>query len=252
MRITRHPIVLVLAAALVCELVIIAIGIARPASMPVAAASAPANIRQQQLAREYSQLHPGADPVDHRFAYSNLTISQQQLIGYDIASAAPLAQLLVARAAPAVEISLRTSTDCGLQNCTTGGLSRPVSVQLLASSFTPSAGERFVIWHELGHAIDRQLMSDERRAPVLAVLRASPAWQACFAPSRQYTGSSMNGADARGCLSDREIFADQLAIYATGSGRSLSSYGLPMLYDPALLGSGSAGDFERALSVATG
>jgi hypothetical protein len=249
MRIVSKPLITILALALVCELTMIMVAVSRSSAGVVSISPAPDAARMAVLDQQYRSLHGDHDPIDHRFAYAGMTPVQQRLVGYYLASAAPLAQLLAGQAADDVEISLRARTDCGMQYCTATGVHRAVSVQLLGSSFGAGAVNRFVLWHELGHAIDRRVLSEASRSQMLSLLRASAAWQSCFAPGPVVAGSSAHGADARGCLDEREIIADQLAIYATGSGRSLSGYRLPMLYDPSLLGTGTAGDLERVLSL---
>jgi hypothetical protein len=212
-------------------------------------------VAMNQLHARWQQTHPGqSDPIPHAIAFEHMTVEQQQLVGYFIADGSPLAQSMIARVSPDLQIVLSDDTSCGAyQYCTSHSplpaTSLPLSgrrwiIQLPALHFAADPVTRFVFWHELGHVIDQALIDDQHMQALMSMMRTSPAWQECWPRPALTPGQRVNGADKRGCLSEREIFAEQFAIWALTAPQSSSGYALPRLV-------GDHDEFAQALVAAT-
>jgi hypothetical protein len=143
-------------------------------------------------------------------------------------SARPEARRLLLRVSPLVRFEVnRGACAAASASCVRAaepGVARPIVISISAAQLgrarTPAARavRRFVILHELAHAVDAALLTPAGRAAFAAALRG-----AARAPCRP------RAASGTPCAPAHELFADELARFAGGFDVSLTTYDTPPL-----------------------
>lgn len=104
---------------------------------------------------------------------------------------------------------------------TSGLRRRPYLVDYATAHLHDRSYARHAIAHELGHVLDDAGVGPRRMREFVAAARRSARWRSCFV---------MRGG---GCVTRRELFAEQVAYAATGGLRVPTGY-----HDPPLVTTG--------------
>ncbi len=168
----------------------------------------------------------------------SFTPAERRAVEVVIASARPQARALIV--AVSGQIRVARSADGGCPDRTSSCVrssarpddgrpaSRGIVLELgrehLAEATSPLG--RFVILHELGHAVDAAMLDEAARDDLERAFARAGWHPACAQPG-----------DPVACPAPHEVFADEFARWAGGFGFSLSAYEVP-----ALLGDGTMGE----------
>ena len=149
---------------------------------------------------------------------------QAKAFSYRLQQARPAFRHLVKLAAKNTEVRLAKANDPMGGNYTETEISGDgLSFLIVLQAGNFAAGNRLgrhLQMHELAHVIANSLASVKIYNQFFAAWSKSPLWQECFP----------QGPEAlEPCVSADEIFADQLAFWATGDQTVRSSYQLPAL-----------------------
>jgi hypothetical protein len=217
------------------------LGASRPVPAPATAPTAPTAPRDENGG---DSRHGSTADADQRRAEGSAEAVTQLAASWLVTGLSADARAAVkadlAAAVPAVVPILRSlsgavSMDSATRYCRAGAPNCSYAEQgaggrwgIHLSSQTTSASypsNRFVVYHEIGHAVWGLLLTDKDRRDFAGAVRASLHGRPCM--------------DGRGgpCAVLEEVFADEFARYAGGFRVSMSFYETPSLLDRATFGS---------------
>ena len=155
---------------------------------------------------------------------------QAEVFSYRLQQARPAYRSLVKRAAKNTKVRLAKANDPMGGNYTETEISGDgTSFQIVLQPHNFLAGNRLgrhLQMHELAHVIANSFATVKMYNQYFSAWSKSPLWQECFQQGPKALES---------CVSADEIFADQLAFWATGDTQTRSSYKLPsFLSRPAM------------------
>lgn len=168
---------------------------------------------------------------------ASFTPAERAAVEQVVASARPQARALIVAVSGQIRVARsadggcpdRTSSCVRASSRLAGGkpASRGIVLELgaphLAQAATPLG--RFVILHELGHAVDAAMLDQHARDDLEDAFARAGWHPACARPG-----------DPVACPAAHEVFADEFARWAGGFGVSLSAYRTPALVDDRTMG----------------
>jgi hypothetical protein len=178
----------------------------------------------------------GPDEAGARIARSwllvGLTGTARASVRDDLAAAVPAVRPILGSLAQAVSIDASTR-DCpsGAPSCSYRGQGIDgrwgihLDAQVTAATYQ---GNRFIVYHEIGHAVWGLLLTDRNRRDFVAAVRAALHGRPC-----------VNGR-GRPCADIQEVFADEFARYAGGFAVSMSFYWIRLARRPLEARTGAA------------
>lgn len=105
-----------------------------------------------------------------------------------------------------------------------------VMVSILRAHLKSPEG-RFVVYHELAHALDLLLLDRQGRRAISRAMRGSPRFGCVINPAQV----DLDIPRSEWCLGDSELFADEFARWAVGDRRATGGYSTVPLLPPRTL-----------------
>jgi hypothetical protein len=165
----------------------------------------------------------GSAPERATWLFADLSPAERNALESDLAAVVPVARPLFDRLAPLVAFDSATGLcrgeawSCSYPNQGFDGRwGIHLDPQTMSGTY-PS--NRFLVYHEIGHAEWGLLMGDAQHAAFADAMRRALGGRACI-----------DGQD-RPCAPIQEVFADEFARYVGGFAVSMSFYETPPLLD---------------------
>jgi hypothetical protein len=149
-----------------------------------------------------------------------LSQDQKTLFQLNLALAPITVPPLLTAVKEQLTIGIYIQTNCGLAaSC---ALYQPRSIfadkftiQYYGPHFEPSLSGRYIMMHEIGHVMQYAYIDKKEFKEFLTMVKKSPSWQDCYSNPTALAALAVV-RDADNCVSEREIFAEQFAYWASG------------------------------------